>query len=112
MKKETYTKLKPIKGGVAGCANCGYTEDVLPMDTVLYQGFGGWHITKNGEHYFSEDINKEWEENKKLSSIEEEARKEPNKDWRAHCILPLRDAVYQRQRKDKWVLVEKGQGFA
>ena len=40
--------LPAIKGGIAGCLNCGYTEDVLPMKTKLYNGFGGWTITKSG----------------------------------------------------------------
>ena len=104
--------LPPIAGGVSGCLNCGYTEDILPMKTKLYNGFGGWVITKNGEHYFSEDVNKEYDEAKTLSYIERMAKLEPECDWRANLNLPLRSAVYQRHGKSKWVLVERGQGFA
>ena len=104
--------LPPIAGGVSGCLNCGYTEDILPMKTRLYQGFGGWHISKNGEYFFSEDVNKEYDEAKTLSYIERMAKLEPECDWRAHLDLPLRSAVYQRQGKSKWVLVERGRGFA
>ena len=104
--------LPPIAGGVSGCLNCGYTEDILPMKTKLYNGFGGWDITKNGEHYFSEDVNKEYDEAKTLSYIERMAKLEPECDWRANLNLPLRSAVYQRHGKSKWVLVERGQGFA
>lgn len=104
--------LTPIAGGVSGCLNCGYTEDILPMKTKLYNGFGGWDITKNGEHYFSEDVNKEYGEAKTLSYIERMAKLEPECDWRANLNLPLRSAVYQRHGKSKWVLVERGQGFA
>ena len=104
--------LPPIAGGISGCLNCGYTEDILPMKTKLYNGFGGWDITKNGEHYFSEDVNKEYDEAKTLSYIERMAKLEPECDWRANLNLPLRSAVYQRHGKSKWVLVERGQGFA
>lgn len=104
--------LPPISGGVSGCLNCGYTEDILPMKTKLYNGFGGWCITKNGEHYFSEDVNKEYDEAKTLSYIERMAKLEPECDWRANLDLPLRSAVYQRHGKSKWVLVERGPGFA
>lgn len=104
--------LPPIAGGFSGCLNCGYTEDVLPMKTKLYNGFGGWDITKNGEHYFSEDVNKEYDEDKTLSYIERMAKLEPECDWRANLNLPLRSAVYQRHGKSKWVLVERGKGFA
>lgn len=104
--------LPPIAGGISGCLNCGYTEDILPMKTKLYNGFGGWDITKNGEHYFSEDVNKEYDGAKTLSYIERMAKLEPECDWRANLNLPLRSAVYQRHGKSKWVLVERGQGFA
>lgn len=104
--------LQPIEGGVSGCLNCGYTESVLPMRTRLYQGFGGWYISKNGQDFFSEDVNKEHNEAKTLSHIERIAKLEPECDWRAHLDLALRSAVYQRQGKSKWVLVERGNGFA
>ena len=105
-------KLKPIKGGMAGCMNCGYTESILPMRTRLYHGFGGWLITRNGELYFLEDTGKEFKESKTLSFIERQAKLEPDADWRAKLNLPLRDATYQRQGKSKWVLIRRGQGFA
>ena len=104
--------LPPIKGGISGCLLCGYTRDLLPMKTKLYYGFGGWTITKDGELFFMEDSNKEFDEAKTLSYIERKARLEPECDWRAHLDLPLRSAVYQRHGKSKWVLVERGQGFA
>ena len=104
--------LPAIAGGVSGCLNCGYTEDKLPMRTRLYSGFGGWDITKDGEHYFNEDSDKEYDEAKTLSYIERRAKLEPECDWRANLNLPLRSATYQRHGKSKWVLVERGQGFA
>ncbi len=104
--------LPAIAGGISGCLNCGYTEEKLPMRTRLYSGFGGWDIKKDGKHYFNEDSNKEYDEAKTLSYIERRAKLEPECDWRANLNLPLRSATYQRHGKSKWVLVERGQGFA
>lgn len=104
--------LSPIKGGWTGCLNCGFTEQKLSMRTRLYMGSGGWYITKNDEVYFTENSDKEYDEARTLSYIERRAKLEPECDWRAHLDLPLRSAVYQRQGKNKWMLIEKGQGFA
>jgi len=108
----SFQLLPPLKGGVSGCLNCGYTESKLEMRTRLYNGFGGWSITKNGEFYFAEDARLEFDECRTLSYIERRAKLEPDCDWRANLDLPLRSAVYQRQGKSKWILVERGQGFA
>lgn len=102
--------LSQVKGGVAGCLNCVYT--VLPMRTRLYNGFGGWMITKDDKTFFIEESDKEFDEARTLSYIERKAKLEPFCDWRAILNLPLRSAVYQRQGKSKWVLVERGNGFA
>ena len=109
---KNFKLLPPIQGGSYGCLNFGETASLLPMETRLYNGFGRWYITKNDELYFMEDSNKEFDKNKTLSYIERRAKLEPDNDWRAHCDLPLRSALYQRQGKSKWVLVKKGQGFA
>jgi hypothetical protein len=45
-------------------------------------------------------------------TYENAARKDPNHDWRAECLLPMREATYQRQGKNEWVLVASGMGFA
>ena len=104
-------RLTPIKGKHIGCLNCGGNESKLPMRSLLYSGFGGWYITKDGEHYFEEKVNLEFNENKTLSYIERRAKLEPEADWRAIVFLPLRGATYQRQGKSNWVLVEENEGF-
>ena len=38
--------------------------------------------------------------------------KDEDNDWRIHLVAPLSERHYQRQDKNKWVLYEKGQGFA
>ena len=104
-------KPKPLKNVHQGCLNCGGTEQILDMGTTLYNGFGGWHIEKDGEFFFSEDANKEWEENIKLKDIEKIAKRKPKCDWRAIFDLALRGGTYQRYR-GKWYLIESNQGFA
>jgi hypothetical protein len=44
--------------------------------------------------------------------IEIRARLQPECDWQAVLDLPMRSAVYQRQGKNKWVLIKTGRGFA
>ena len=106
-----YEILKPIKSTHVGCLCCPGNESDLCMDTVLYTGFGGWSIHKNGELYYMGDQNTEWEDEKKLSDIEKEAALDPDNDWRAKVFLPLRGATYQRQN-GKWILVDENIGFA
>lgn len=105
-------KEKTIKGGVAGCVNCGCTESRLPMNTRLYNGFGGWMITKDDDVFFMEKVNTDFNKSKTLRYIEKQARLAPGCDWRAVLNLPLRSAVYQRQGNNKWMLIKKGMGFA
>jgi len=97
-----------------GCLNCGGTEQTLGLGTRLYNEFGGWYITKDGELFFKEEMHKT--DNlgtiKQLKEIEAEALKDPNHDWRAVFNLPLRGGTYQRHDKNKWVLIESNQGFA
>lgn len=81
------------------------------MDTTLYNGFGGWIITRDGELWFSENSETEWEDSKKLQDIEIAAQDSPDHDWRAILNAPLRGAVYQRQN-GKWLLIEENEGFA
>jgi len=97
-----------------GCLNCGGTAKILDLETRLYNEFGGWKITKDGELYFQEDasIEKEWAKLWKLSEIEEIVKKMPDHDWRAIFDLPLRGGTYQRHGDNKWVLIESNRGFA
>ena len=108
----SYKKLEPLKGSPAGCLNCGYTESKLSMRTKITAGFGMAVIKKNKELIYAEPPNTEWEDAPTLMKFELMARKEPNAGWRYILDLPLRSAMYQRQGKNLWVLVKKGDGFA
>jgi hypothetical protein len=106
----SFKKLPPLKGKTIGCATCGYTEAVLSLDTILYNGFGGWTVTKNGELFYQSESDEY--EGKTVREIEMEARHWPEEDWRCEIFFPLREATYQRQADNKWVLVKTGNGFA
>jgi len=94
-----------------GCACCPRTEDKLDLDTVLYNGFGGYHVEYNGEVMYSGDCNGEWESFKTLEQIEQQARKTKG-IWQVILNNPLRGATWTRKGKDNWVLTETNQGFA
>jgi hypothetical protein len=110
-------KPKWFKDGITkdihqGCLNCGGTEKVLELDTALYNGFGGWSVTKDDSGYFQEDNDKEYDDCKTAKEIEAEAKLDPDHDWRIMFNMPLRGGTYQRHGDDKWVLIESNQGFA
>jgi hypothetical protein len=44
--------------------------------------------------------------------VEKLARKKPNRDWRIEIIEAFISLVYQRQGRNKWVLIEVGKGYA
>jgi hypothetical protein len=98
------------KGSVCFC--CGQTREILPLDTLLYDGFGGWSITKNGSFFFQEDPNKEFEDSMTLQGIEDMIGEDTENEYCANLFLPLRGATYQRHSKNNWVLIEKNDGFA
>ena len=85
---------------------------VASMRTRIYNGFGGWSITKNGKLVYEGPYGLRWNEYPTLMKFENMARKDPGHDWRAECFLPLRSATYQRQGKNEWVLIDSDQGFA
>jgi len=106
-------KLKPVpkKEIYHGCLNCGGTSSNLKMNTKIIAGFGIAQITRNGKTIYLEEPNIEWKDAPTLLKFELMARKKAG-DWRYILNLPLRDAEYQRQGKNKWILVKSGMGFA
>ena len=94
------------------CPSCPGNEDYLSMDTVLYNGFGGYYVSKDGEEFYSGDPNGEWESFKTLKEIELEARINPGK-WKVILNNPLRGATWERNNKTcRWILKETNLGFA
>lgn len=94
-----------------GCICCPGNENTLPMETVLYQGFGGYHVEKDGEIYYWADSNLAWDQFKTLAQIERAARRTPGSVWRVILDNPLRGATWERH-PDGWHLIESNAGFA
>ena len=111
-----WKKEKPHLEPHIGCLTCGGGEMVredkailVDMNTELYMGFGGWTVTLNGKLYYQGETN---EDGSLLSRFEKEARGAPDNDWRAEYCGPMREATYQRQGENRWVLIASGPGFA
>lgn len=116
-----WKKEKPCMKPFIGCLNCSAREMrqdrksdpiTISMHTRMYNGFGGWTILRDNKCFYMGPTDKEFYEYPTLMKFENEARKDPDHDWRAECFLPLRDATYQRQGKNTWILIKSGRGFA
>jgi hypothetical protein len=110
----TFTKVPAWQGTIhQGCLNCPPVESIAQMDMLIAVGFGDARITKDGETIYQEPYNIEDESNfHTLAEFEEMAKADPDHDWRAILIAPLRDREYQRHEEGKWVLIKSGMGFA
>ncbi len=95
-----------------GRFNCPGTEDVLQMDTVLYNGFGGYRVTKNHCLFYQGDAGGDFLSFLTLQQIEAEASKTPEDTWKVILDNPLRGATWERRIDGNWVLIETNQGFA
>jgi hypothetical protein len=102
----TWTKHEPIEG-FSHCLNCPPRPKVADLDTPLAIGFGAVAIVRDDEFVWSAD-----DPDKLLSEFEEQAKADPDHDWRLQIDGPLYSAVYQRHDEGQWVLVERGEGFA
>ena len=114
-----WTKLPPCTEPHFGCLNCGGGEMrrdgeriLANMRTRLYGP--ECVIRRDDALWFSPAYGDgvAWADNPTLMSIEHKARNEPNHDWRFAFRAALRDATYQRQGRNEWVLVESGDGYA
>jgi len=114
MKKEKWIKLPPYKGKpFQGCANCKPIERIADLNMIIAVGFGIAQVQKNGKVIYSEPVNPKSENDfKTLKEIEAKAQKDPDNDYRLILNAPLRNNEYQRQGKNKWVLINSGIGFA
>lgn len=102
------TLLPPLEHPAGcGCLNCPAKPVELPLDFQPHPGFGSVELTCDGE---TAPI--ELREETTLARIEAYVATAPNHDWRLWINAPLGDWTYQRHGEGKWVLVEKGGGFA
>lgn len=97
----------------SGCSHCADKPIVARMDMYLAVGFGVCYVLKDREEIYND---RRWDEEKEdyptLGQYELLAQADPDHNWQARFYAPLYSATYQRQGKEHWVLIEKGQGFA
>ena len=98
-------------GRLGGCPTCPSTLDILEMDTVLYQGFGGYHVEKDGVIFYHPDSDLKWEDYKTLADIEKIAKTTTKSKWKVILNNPLRGATWERYG-GKWRIIEHNNGFA
>ena len=101
-------KLDRLPGRIKGCI-FNHLPSVLDMERRLTVGCGEVNVTRDGIVIWH---SMKYEEEKTVADIEAKAVDDPQHDWRIRFHAPLSDAVYQRQWKGKWYLVEVGDGFA
>jgi len=108
----TWEKLPVLKSAVIGCGTCGYTPSRLSLESRIFAGFGYADVKKDGVIVYEEQPDVDFDKVPTLQKFENMARKDPDHDWRVHFNLPLREAEYQRQGPNTWMLVKTGMGFA
>lgn len=108
-----FTPLPPIEGKTT-CLHCGKHADVFPLPGLTHPGFGGVHVSRDGETLYpwGEDVQPDEEESRTMQDYENVAAGDPDHDWRVRIDGPMWDGTYQRHGEGQWVLVEQGQGFA
>lgn len=103
----------PIESkGINPCLCCNALSEILPLETLLFNGFGGWSVNKNGQQFYQAEPNDDFENAKTLNDIEEIIGHDTENEYLAILFTPLRGATFQRHAKDNWVLIEKNGGFA
>ncbi len=109
----TWEKLPPFAGEVHhGCATCGGTELVAPLDMLVCVGFGSAVVTRDGEEVWAELSVDDEQETHDVLHFENLAAADPDHDWRIDIQGPLRGRTYQRHDAARWVLVDSNAGFA
>lgn len=107
----TWRKLPAWTGEIhQGCGSCAPVEAVAPLDMIIAVGFGVAQVTKGDEIIFQESMGDE--EFHELQEFENMAKADPDHDWRALLVAPLREREYQRHGDEHWALVRSGEGFA
>lgn len=87
------------------------SDTPLHAEAVIAVGFGSASVTKGSEIVYDEQ-QVEDENYWTCADAEKAALADPDHDWRILIVAPLYEATYQRHGEGRWMLIEKGQGFA
>lgn len=87
------------------------SEKPLPLERHIAVGFGYAALERDGVPVWSED---ECDDGSPITVAQAEsmAALDPEHDWRISFQGPLQGAVFQRQGRGQWYLIEKNEGFA
>lgn len=98
-------------GFVANCLSGGPNPLILPLDTMIAIGLGDCWVMKDQDFVYSVTS---WpdEDAPKLQKFEDQAKVDPDHDWKVCFSRAMSKEIYQRHGDGSWVLVEKGMGFA
>lgn len=86
-------------------------DSPLPMDAVIAVGFGSSRVTRDGAVVYDEQEVEDdgyWT----CADAEKAAKADPLHDWRISYFAPLHEEVFQRHGDGRWMMIEKGKGFA
>jgi len=104
-------KLPAMPGGFNSCLNCPPIQPTLKLNRRIAVGCGYAAVTCDGQVIWSES-NEEFHQCWTVRMAEMRARKKPGADWRIALHGPLHGETYQRQGRNRWVLVGRNGGFA
>jgi len=96
-----------------GCLNCSTAAMKAPMDMEICVGFGMACVEKDNVLIY--DGEEEYRLNKKVKKVryfENQARKDPDHDWRIIKHGPMHGETFQRHGKNDWPCIESTRGFA
>ena len=103
--------LPALPGRNNPCLNCPPIAPTLDMRRRIAVGFGFAALTRDGDAVWVEE-GQDYGDCLSVRQAENRARKDPRRDWRIVLHGPMHGETYQRQGRDRWVLVEKNEGFA
>lgn len=112
--------LPPLDGRTNPCLCCPPIPSQLPLDALIAVGFGAAILSKDGEPIYIEgqggvhDLASAFTRYHDMTVEQAEiiALSDESADWRITLHGPFHGETYQRHGKEKWLLVEKVDGFA
>lgn len=93
------------KGSHISIMHCDSKYDTAAMDMIIAVGFGIAYVSKNGQIIYDEKLVENGRDFWTTQDAENEARKDPDNDWRIVLSDSLIIREYQRQGDNNWVLV-------
>lgn len=107
-------RLESIGSVRTGCACCPPKAEIAPLDWDPDPGFGCVYLTRDGEQVlcYMPTIHDGDDAVMYVQDFEDRAAGDPDHDWRFEIHGPLGGVVYQRHHEQKWVAIERLEGFA